>query len=70
MNWFISLFISYKVLVSFHMKSGEVIKVRCDDFKLQHQANELTGYEFIGVVPGDATYIRLDDISAVTYVIK
>lgn len=70
MNWFISLFTSYKILVSFHLKSGEVIKIPCDDFKLQHRGNELVGYDIIGAKVGAATYIRLDDVSAVTYVAR
>lgn len=56
-------------LVTIHLKSGAQLKVRCKDIKIKFRnGNELSSYEFIGASnPGAVFYVRIDDISAITY---
>lgn len=58
---------TFKYDATFHLKSGEKLVVRCDDIKITYNGSELTSYNMLGVGTGDALYIRLDDISAITY---
>ncbi len=60
--------IKYNLVVTFHMKSGENILVECDDISIKTTGNDLVSYDLQGVRKGTAMYIRLDDVSAITYV--
>lgn len=51
-----------------YLKSGAVLTIKCSDIKIKKQnGNDLIGYEFVNAKGGDAFYIRIDDISAITY---
>jgi hypothetical protein len=55
--------------VSFYMKSGQVIKVDCREIQIKSSGEELTSYKMTGLKhPGQAMFIRITDISAITYV--
>ena len=56
------------ITVTFHMKSGAAINVDCDSMEITREGNKLSGYSLENVSPqGSAYYIRLDDVSAITY---
>ena len=60
-----------KLTVTFHMKSGRDVKVRCEEFSLKKNGNEIVGYTLEGIDKrhGDpAFYIHLDSIEAITTV--
>lgn len=60
-----------KLTVVFHMKSGRTIKVRCKEFSLKKNGNEIVGYTLDGIDKrgGDpAFYIHMDSIEAITTV--
>ena len=68
MNFLKNLFrTNKKMVVTFHMKSGENILVECEDIKIEKQANDLVGYNIFGPQRGQSFYVRLDDISAITH---
>jgi len=58
---------SYKLMVTFHLKSGTKVDVPCDDIKIKHEGGRLIEYNMEGCATNLAFYIRLDDISAITY---
>lgn len=60
-NW-----LKRRTVVSFYMKSGGIVQVRCEDVKITYVGNELRSYEFTNKAPGQGFYIRIDDISAIS----
>lgn len=57
-----------KLRVTFHMKSGAELTIKCDQITTKVDADQaLTSYVINGGV-GLAHYIRLDDISAIMVV--
>ena len=60
-------FTTYKYNATFHLKSGKELVVRCDDIKIKTTGGDLTEYSMDGSHPGDALYIRIDDVAAITY---
>jgi hypothetical protein len=58
-----------KLTVIFHMKSGRTIKVKCQEFAIKKNGNEIVGITLDGIDKrhGDpAFYIHLDSIEAIT----
>ena len=58
--------VTYKMVVTFTLKSGCQIDVKCDDVKITIQGNEIVGYKLDGAV-NRLMYLRFEDISAITY---
>ena len=58
--------VTYKMVVTFTLKSGCQIDVKCDDVKITIQGNEIVGYKLDGAVDR-LMYLRIADISAITY---
>ncbi len=58
--------VTYKMVVTFTLKSGCQIDVKCDDVKITIQGNEIVGYKLDGAV-NRLMYLRIEDISAITY---
>lgn len=57
-----------RTLVRVHLKSGTVLKVRCESFTIRKDGGELVMYQFENMQAGSAQYIRIEDVSAITYV--
>lgn len=57
---------TYKMVVTFTLKSGRQIDVKCDDVKITIQGNDLVGYKLDGAVDR-LMYLCIADISAITY---
>ena len=71
MNWFINLFkpkLTFKLTVTFHLKSGNKLVVPCDDITWKTDGNNLTGYDITGMKAGSLSFCALDQIEAITYV--
>lgn len=60
----------YKLTVTFTLKSGKEIVVKCAEFKIQKHGNELKGYTIEGMPIGSLFYLRLDEIAAIQYVMN
>ena len=58
--------VTYKMVVTFTLKSGRQIDVKCDDVKITIQGNDLVGYKLDGAVDR-LMHLRIADISAITY---
>ena len=58
--------VTYKMVVTFTLKSGCQIDVKCDDVKITIHGNEIVGYKLDGAV-NRLMYLRIEDISAITY---
>ena len=58
--------VTYKMVVTFTLKSGRQIDVKCDDVKITIQGNDLVSYKLEGAAAG-LMYLRVEDISAITY---
>lgn len=63
MNW--KFWKKYKVTV--YLKSGDRLEFECDEISINKNGNELTGWNIEGVKAGALFYVRLDDVSAITY---
>jgi len=57
----------YRIIVTFTMKSGKEVKVRCDHCKITYNGNELTGYSLDGANNADSLYIRITEIAAIQW---
>ena len=58
--------VTYKMVVTFTLKSGRQIDVKCGDVMITIQGNEIVGYELDGAADR-LMYLRITDISAITY---
>jgi hypothetical protein len=59
-----------KIVVTFTLRSGKEIKVKCKGIKINQQSNELLSYEMEGVDTGandPVFYLRLDSIDHIAY---
>lgn len=61
---------NFKIIAYFHLKSGTALEVYCDNLNITFRGDELESYNMEGCARGHALYIRLDDISAITYQIN
>jgi len=58
---------TFKLSVSVLMKSGVIVEIFCDDIHIKTSGGDLVSYEFVGMKTGSAMYLRIEDISAITY---
>ena len=59
-----------KMVVTFTLRSGKEVRVKCKDIKLTKRGNELVSYEIEGIDtrPGDPVfYVKLDSIDHIAY---
>lgn len=51
-----------------YLKGGQIVNLKCDDCKTtRNQSNELTGIEIIKNLGTQHLYLRLNDVSMITY---
>lgn len=60
---------TYRIRVTFHMKSGRSIVVLCDDmtYKSDRVTGSLTEYSITGARAGDMNFISMNDVEAISY---
>lgn len=54
-----------KILVT--LKSGRVMTIICEGFKLTHVGNEITRYEISGMTNPKQLFLRIEEIAAVEW---
>lgn len=56
-----------KLIVTFHMKSGNMISARCEEIVVKKNGNELVAYEMKNIDVCDSTfYICLEQVEAIS----
>jgi hypothetical protein len=56
-----------KICVTFWLKSGDRLTIKARSVEIEKNGNELIGYNLDGIKPGQPFYVKLEDISAITY---
>ncbi len=60
---------TYKITVTFHLKSGTKLRVLCDDITIKASSSgSLGSYSIDGLRAGGAMFINLEEVAAITYV--
>ena len=55
-----------KMDVTFVLKSGVKIEIKCKDISIKHKGNTLTEYEIVGLSPAtNLFYLKIEEVAAI-----
>lgn len=54
-----------KKIVTFVLKSGAKVSVKCDDITIERKGNELVGYKIAGMEGRQVFYCNLEEIAMI-----
>jgi hypothetical protein len=59
---------TFNKVVVFHMKSGDKLRIPCDEFTFKHSGGELQSYYFTGNMAGTLITVQLTEIESITQI--